>query len=325
MNTPQFIPPVTLDEFRFKFKLTLGKMKKDTKIEYSVVQLHNQFKVVGLITKSPFISTFTIDFSPDIPRRFVECDMPALVLSIKNNFYAFMQSSHNYATPYGNHTEQTVFFYLVQMHIKIMDTINYVPQQQAHSLIQLVSHLYYYQSTQPSLPHLLLHSYFHHHHPFVPPLPHNNKFLLRNMILIQHHIPCLKTIKERNIPQLKLMTIIMNQILNKYKKSAYLSFQLIVHYKHLQINEDDIVLFLDVKNIKDLYYQPIVLTVQKNIDFNKAFQISFMHICEHFNDYSTYATLPLTCKKKKKVTFNDVVQVRLIVEEQFEFHKLLTQ
>ena len=98
MNTPQFIPPVTLEEFKFKFKLTLGKMKKDTKIEYSVVQLHNQFKVVGLITKSPYISTFTIDFAPDIPRRFVECDMPALVLSIKNNFYAFMQSSHNYAT-----------------------------------------------------------------------------------------------------------------------------------------------------------------------------------------------------------------------------------
>ena len=121
------------------------------------------------------------------------------------------------------------------------------------------------------------------------------------------------------------MTIIMNQILNKYKKSAYLSFQLIVHYKHLQINDEDIVLFLDVKNIKDLYYQPIVLTVQKNIDFNKAFQISFMHICEHFNDYSTYATLPLTCKKKKKVTFSNVVQVRLIVEEQFEYQKLLTQ
>ena len=74
-----------------------------------------------------------------------------------------------------------------------------------------------------------------------------------------------------------------------------------------------------------MYYQPIVLTVQKNIDFNKAFQISFMHICEHFNDYSTYATLPLTCKKKKKVTFSDVVQVRLIVEEQFEYHELLTQ
>ena len=86
MNTPQFIPPVTLEEFKFKFKLTLGKMKKDTKIEYSVVQLHNQFKVVGLVTKSPYISTFTIDFAPDIPRRFVECDMPALVLSIKNNF-----------------------------------------------------------------------------------------------------------------------------------------------------------------------------------------------------------------------------------------------
>ena len=68
------------------------------------------------------------------------------------------------------------------------------------------------------------------------------------------------------------MTIIMNQMLNKYKKSAYLSFQLIVHYKHLQINENNIVLFLDVKNIKDLYYQPIVLTLQKNVDFNKAFK-----------------------------------------------------
>ena len=106
-----------------------------------------------------------------------------------------------------------------------------------------------------------------------------------------------------------------------------MSFQLIVHYKHLQINDDDIVLILDVKNIKDLYYQPIVLTVQKNIDFNKAFHISFMHICEHLNDYSTYATLPLICKKKekKKVTCSDVVQERIIVEEQFEYQKLLTQ
>ena len=121
------------------------------------------------------------------------------------------------------------------------------------------------------------------------------------------------------------MTITMNQILNKYKKADYLSFQLIVHYKHLQINENNIILFLDVKNTKDLHYQPIVLTVQKNVDFNKAFQISFMHICEHFHQYSTYATLPLIYKKKKKVTFSDVVQVRLIVEQQFEYHELLTQ
>ena len=62
MDVPPFVPPVTLDEFRIKFKLTVGKMKKDTKIEYSIVQLHNQFKVVGLLTKSPYISTFTIDF-----------------------------------------------------------------------------------------------------------------------------------------------------------------------------------------------------------------------------------------------------------------------
>ena len=67
MDHTQFLPPVTLEEFRIKLTLTIGKMKKDTKIEYSIVQLHNQFKVVGLLTKSPYISTFTIDFTPDIP------------------------------------------------------------------------------------------------------------------------------------------------------------------------------------------------------------------------------------------------------------------
>ena len=131
MDYQHLAPPVTLEELRIKFKLTVGKMKKDTKIEYSIVQLHNQFKVVGLLTKSPYISTFTIDFTPDIARRFVDCELPALVLSIKNSFYSFMQSSHNYTTPYGHHTEQTVFYYLVQMHIKILETVNYIPQQQA--------------------------------------------------------------------------------------------------------------------------------------------------------------------------------------------------
>ena len=120
------------------------------------------------------------------------------------------------------------------------------------------------------------------------------------------------------------MNKIMNQVLNKYKKSAYLSFQLIIHYKHLQINDTDIVLFLDAKHIKDLNYQPIVITVQKNVDFNKAFHTSFMHICEHFKEYPTYA-LPSTCKKKKRVTFNDDVKVRLIVEHQFEYYEPLTQ
>ena len=121
------------------------------------------------------------------------------------------------------------------------------------------------------------------------------------------------------------MNMTMNQILNKYKKSAYLSFQLIVHYKHLKINESNIVLFLDVKHIKDLQYQPIVLTVQKNVDFNKAFQTSFMHICEHFHEYSNYASSPTSNKKKKKVTFSDVVKVRLIVEHHYEYCEQLIQ
>ena len=114
----------------------------------------------------------------------------------------------------------------------------------------------------------------------------------------------------------------MNQILNKYKKSAYLSFQLIVHYKHLQINDTNIILFLDAKHIKDSNYQPIVITVQKDVDFDKAFEISFMHICEHFHEYHMYATPP-KAKKKKKVTFSNIVQVRLIVEQQIEYEQLI--
>ena len=42
-----------------------------------------------------------------------------------------MQSSHNYATSYGHNTEQNVFYYLVQMHIKILETVNYMPPQQS--------------------------------------------------------------------------------------------------------------------------------------------------------------------------------------------------
>ena len=37
MDNPHLALPVTLDEFRIKFKLTVGKMKKDTKIEYCTI------------------------------------------------------------------------------------------------------------------------------------------------------------------------------------------------------------------------------------------------------------------------------------------------
>ena len=117
----------------------------------------------------------------------------------------------------------------------------------------------------------------------------------------------------------------MNEILNKYRKSAYLSFQLIVHYRHLEIKDANIVLFLDVKHIKDLCYQPIVLTIENKDNFNKSFQISFMHICEHFHEYPRYATLPVIIKKKKKVTFSENVKVRLIVEQHFEYYEQLIQ
>ena len=112
-------------------------MKKDSKIEFTVVQLTNQFKIIGIMTKSPDISTFTIDLQPDVPRRYIDGDMPSLVYALKDRFYKFIKNSHKFTTPFENHTDQTVFYFMTQLNIRILDTVSYITHAHLHVSQQL--------------------------------------------------------------------------------------------------------------------------------------------------------------------------------------------
>ena len=106
----------------------------------------------------------------------------------------------------------------------------------------------------------------------------------------------------------------MNQTLSQYKKMAYLSYQLIVHFKHLQVNDQTVVLFMDVKHTSDYQYQPIILTIPRHIEFQKASKPAFMHIFENFQEYKNYTKPSMNIKREKRVTFNETVKVREFVQ-----------
>ena len=118
----------------------------------------------------------------------------------------------------------------------------------------------------------------------------------------------------------------MNQILPQYKKMAYLSYQLIVHYKHLQVNDKTIVLFMDVKHTTDFQYQPIILTIPRNIEFQKASKPAFMHIFENFQEYIKYTKPSMNIERKKAVTFDEIVKVREFVQiHNYDYCKYLIE
>ena len=108
----------------------------------------------------------------------------------------------------------------------------------------------------------------------------------------------------------------MDKIIQKYKQVAYLSYQLIVHFKYSHLGNDDILFIMDVKHTQDAFYQPIVMHVPTNVDFESAFHYTFLHICENFHRYPEYATTSQTIKRLKNVTFNKNVHIRLIEEEE---------
>ena len=95
---------------------------------------------------------------------------------------------------------------------------------------------------------------------------------------------------------------------------AYLSYQLIIHYKELQQTEHEIILSMDVKHIHDLHYQPVVLTTQKDVHFPTASRPAFLHLFENFHD--KIQPPALTHKRKSSVAFDERVQVRIILEGQ---------
>ena len=129
MNTS----PVTLFELKLKFKKMIGLVEPHTKIEYSIIPFQDQFKIVGFIIKYPDISTFTLDLTANIPRRFINTEMPTLVESIKESFSKFTYSSYKYTTPFENHAHQTIFYCLMQSHIRVLETVSHIAQSHPHT------------------------------------------------------------------------------------------------------------------------------------------------------------------------------------------------
>ena len=118
----------------------------------------------------------------------------------------------------------------------------------------------------------------------------------------------------------------MNQTLSQYKKMAYLSYQLIVHFKHLQVNDQTIVLFMDVKHTSDFQYQPIVLTIPRQMEFQRASRPAFMHIFENFQKYNNFAQPSMNIKARKTVTFDEIVKVREFVQvDNYDYCKYLIE
>ena len=119
----------------------------------------------------------------------------------------------------------------------------------------------------------------------------------------------------------------MDGIFSKYKKAAALSYKLFVEFEHVQLNDIDVVIHLKVMHkFHGQHYVPIILTTN-HVNMEEGFHIAFMHICENFDNYlTTYA-----CKnrdvhrKKKKVTFDDVVKVRLLTPECQEYLEYLVK
>lgn len=117
------IPPVTLEELKTKLKLMLGATTRDTKLEYTVVEISQQFKIIGVYTRFFDMSSFTIDLMSGIPRRFIDKDLSSLLIRVKEDFQRFTRTSYQYTSPFEHHTTQTMFYSLVQIHFRILETV----------------------------------------------------------------------------------------------------------------------------------------------------------------------------------------------------------
>ena len=59
----------------------------------------------------------------------------------------------------------------------------------------------------------------------------------------------------------------MDATLTQYRKMAYLSYQLIIHFKELQYTDTETILSMDVKHINDSHYQLVVCYYSETFRF----------------------------------------------------------
>ena len=130
MTMNQETGPVTLEELRCKFKKVIGFVQPGITLNYTIIPLHDHFKIVGYMAKGQDISTFTVDLTPNISRRFIDTDLASLIVLIKESFDKFVNTSHRYSFPFENYTFQNVFYCLMQIHFRILDTVPNLIQSQ---------------------------------------------------------------------------------------------------------------------------------------------------------------------------------------------------
>ena len=148
--------PITLDEIRPQLKAMFLRLNNDMEVKYTLVHINNQFKIVGTFTSSGHISTFTLDLQQNIPRQFIYEDLHNIIKYMKHSFQDFLATSHKYTTPFYHHTHNTIFYYLNQIHYRILETLAQIQQSYPHVVEQLVTQ----PATQPATQTLDTHSTF---------------------------------------------------------------------------------------------------------------------------------------------------------------------
>ena len=157
--------PITLEEIRPQLKAMFLPLNNDMEVKYTLVHINNQFKIVGTFTSSAHISTFTLDLQQNIPRQFIYEDLHNIIKYMKHSFQDFLATSHKYTTPFYHHTHNTIFYYLNQIHYRILETLAQIQQSYPHIVDQLVtqpapqpatikpSHTLYFSSTSHTISH----------------------------------------------------------------------------------------------------------------------------------------------------------------------------
>ena len=148
--------PITLDEIRPQLKAMFLPLNNDMEVKYTLVHINNQFKIVGTFTSSGHISTFTLDLQQNIPRQFIYEDLHNIIKYMKHSFQDFLATSHKYTTPFYHHTHNTIFYYLNQIHYRILETLAQIQQSYPHIVNQLVPQ----PTTQSVTQNLNIHSTF---------------------------------------------------------------------------------------------------------------------------------------------------------------------
>ena len=130
--------PLTAHEIRLKVQLMFGHREPLMTIKHTVVQLNDQFKIVGSFTKDSHISTFTLEMNTNVPRQFIDEDLHGVIQTMKKSFLHFLESSHKYTTPFHQHIQNTVFYHLNQVHFRVLETITQIRQSYPNIVNQLL-------------------------------------------------------------------------------------------------------------------------------------------------------------------------------------------